>query len=64
MLDAAGAHQREPALRDHIVGGVFYPDDGHFNPGKFVQGLAEVVEKRGVRIQRNTETPRTVDLWN
>ena len=58
VLDADGAHQREPALRDHIVGGVFYPDDGHFNPGKFLQGLAEVVEKRGVRIQRNTEVLR------
>ena len=58
VLDAAEAHRREPALRDHVVGGVFYPDDGHFNPGKFVQGLAEVVEKRGVRIQRNTEVLR------
>ena len=58
LVDAAEAHRKEPALRDHILGGVYFPDDGHFNPGKFVQGLAEVVEERGVRIQRNTEILR------
>ena len=58
VLDAAQARQLEPALRDHVVGGVFYPDDGHFNPGTFVQELANVVEKRGVRIQGNTEVLR------
>jgi D-amino-acid dehydrogenase len=55
MLDAAAAHQKEPALHERVVGGVFFPNDGHFNPSKFVQGLAESAEKRGVRIQRNTE---------
>ena len=58
LLDSAAAHQREPALRDHIVGGVFFPNDGHFNPSKFVQGLAEIAKKRGARIQRNTEILR------
>ena len=58
VLDTAAAHKREPALREQVVGGVYYPDDGHFNPGKFVQGLADLVEKRGVRIQRNTEILR------
>ncbi len=58
LLDAAAARQKEPALRDHIVGGIFFPHDGHFNPAKFVQGLADLAEKRGVRIQRNTEILR------
>jgi D-amino-acid dehydrogenase len=58
LLDAAAARQKEPALRDHVTGGIFFPRDGHFNPAKFVQGLAEAAEKRGARIQRNTEILR------
>ncbi|MBV6396141.1 MAG: D-amino acid dehydrogenase 1 [Anaerolineales bacterium] len=58
LLDAAETRRREPALRDHIAGGVFFPNDGHFNPAKFVQGLANQIEERGARIQRNTEVLR------
>ena len=58
LLDAAETRRREPALRAPLAGGIFFPNDGHFNPAKFVQGLAHQIEQRGVRIQRNTEVLR------
>jgi D-amino-acid dehydrogenase len=55
VLDAEQAHKYEPALRAEVIGGVYFPDDAHMNPAKFVLGLAERLEARGVRIERNTE---------
>ena len=55
VMDAEQVHQLEPALRPDVVGGVHFPDDAHFNPAKFVLGLAKLAETRGVRIERNTE---------
>lgn len=58
LLDASATRKKEPALRESIAGGVYFPHDGHFNPAKFVQGLAEIAENKGVRIQRKTEILR------
>ena len=55
VMDAEQVHQLEPALRPDVVGGVHFPDDAHFNPAKFVLGLAKLAETRGVRMERNTE---------
>ena len=55
VMDAEQVHQLEPALRPDVVGGVHFPDDAHFNPAKFVLGLAKLLEARGVHIERNTE---------
>ncbi len=38
-------------------GGLFFPEDAHLNPAKFVQGLYHVLEERGVRFR--PETPVT-----
>ena len=55
VLGAAQAHQMEPALRENVIGGIFFPQDAHLNPAKFVRGLAERIEKRGVKIHTDTE---------
>ena len=45
----------EPSLRDNVHGGVYYPDDGHFDPYKFVSQLSNLVKSKGVEIVENAE---------
>jgi D-amino-acid dehydrogenase len=55
VVDAARARQLEPALREDVVGGVYYPDDAHMDPAKFVRGLADRLAQAGVSILTQTE---------
>lgn len=55
VVEAARAHELEPALREHIVGGVFFPDDAHMNPARLVRGLADRLGREGVSIHTQTE---------
>ena len=44
-----------PAIRTNIVGGVFYTQDAHLVPERFVLGLARHAEQNGAVIHTNTE---------
>lgn len=55
VLNGADARALEPALRPDIVGAVFYPDDAHVTPDRFVRNLAKIVERLGVTTRTETE---------
>ena len=55
MLDRDEVHDLEPALLLQVAGGVFYPNDGHIDPFRFVRGMAEKAQERGVDICTNTD---------
>jgi D-amino-acid dehydrogenase len=55
VLDRDVVHEREPALRPQVVGGVFYPNDGHIDPYRFVTGLAAQAQSLGVDVCDRTE---------
>ena len=57
-FDALGedaVHELEPALLPQVVGGIFFPRDGHINPAQFVTGLAEKARGLGVQVWTKTE---------
>jgi len=45
----------EPMLKPDISGGVFYPEDSHLDPAKFVRAVADTLSKKGVEIHEHTE---------
>ncbi len=55
VLDAAAVREIEPCIRPTVVGGVYYPDDAHFTPDRFVRGLAHLAERKGADIRTATE---------
>ncbi|HXQ39371.1 MAG TPA: FAD-dependent oxidoreductase, partial [Anaerolineales bacterium] len=54
-LNQAEVHDLEPALLPQVVGGIYYPRDGHINPHRFVTGLAEKAQRLGAQIWTKTE---------
>lgn len=59
VLDANAARSRINA--DHIVGGLFYPAVTSIQPAKLVQGLARVLEARGVSLYSGTQVTEIAD---
>jgi D-amino-acid dehydrogenase len=55
VVDAGRARELEPALREEVLGGVYFPDDAHMDPARFVRGLAQRLAGRGMRIYTNTK---------
>ena len=55
LMDREQIHELEPALLPTVVGGVFYPRDGHIDPLRFVVGLADKARELGAEICTNTE---------
>jgi D-amino-acid dehydrogenase len=55
VLGRDDARDMCPALSHRIAGGVFYPEDGHLEPERFVRGLARRAEDDGVVIHTQTE---------
>lgn len=45
----------EPSLKPEISGGIFYPQDAHLNPEKFVLSLARCLKTQGVELYEQTE---------
>ena len=54
----------EPNLRSDVYGGVYYPDDGHLDPYKFVNQLTNLVKAKGVEIVEHTEVQDLIVLGN
>ncbi len=47
--------EMEPTLHPDISGGIYFPDDAHLDPAKFVQVLAVHLKELGVTIHTQTE---------
>jgi D-amino-acid dehydrogenase len=47
-------NELDPGICTHARGGVFYPQNCHMDPARFVQGLATLIEKEGVKIHSST----------
>jgi D-amino-acid dehydrogenase len=54
-MDADALHNLEPAIKTPATGGVYYRQDAHLDPGRFVQALARRLEAQGVVIREHTE---------
>ena len=55
VLDADEIVGLNPGVRIRAIGGIFFSQDAHLVPHRFVRGLAEYVDGKGVRIHRETE---------
>lgn len=55
LSDLDAVRSIEPQVSESIIGGVYYPDDTHLIPDRFVHQMAQLVESRGVCIKTNTE---------
>jgi D-amino-acid dehydrogenase len=47
--------EMEPALRDDVVGGVHFPQDGHIDCHQFLRAMAEQARAKGAKIMTRTE---------
>lgn len=59
VLDAGETCQREPSLSKNVAGSVYYPQDCHLSPERFLRGLGRQLERLGVRMMWN----RPVTGW-
>ncbi|MER3524491.1 MAG: hypothetical protein C4326_10605 [Ignavibacteria bacterium] len=57
-LDAAAVQELEPDVEMRASGGLYYPGDCHLTPAKFVEGLARLLERRGVTLLSYTPALR------
>jgi len=63
VMPGGALREREPAINDRVVGGVFYPEAATINPYQFVLQMAQRAECYGAKFQTATEVValRTVD---
>jgi D-amino-acid dehydrogenase len=54
LLDKPSLQRLEPNVEMRAEGGLYFPDDCHMTPAKFVEGLTKHLESSGVRLQKNT----------
>ena len=55
VMDQTQVHELEPALLPEVIGGIYYPRDGHIDPARFVIGLAEKARSLGAQLWTRTE---------
>ena len=55
ILHPEAVHTLEPSLRPDVIGAVYFPDDAHATPDRFVRGLAQLAEDAGVTLSTETE---------
>jgi D-amino-acid dehydrogenase len=55
VLTGDEAREREPALSDRVVGGVFYPDEAQCDPERFLGAIAEAAVDAGALIRTRAE---------
>lgn len=55
ILDREQSQSLEPDLRPDVRGGVWFKDDAHLHPNTLMKQLPALLEKRGVKILKNTE---------
>jgi D-amino-acid dehydrogenase len=55
VLDARAAAKLEPGVRMNIAGGVYFPNDCHLSPARFMHSMRERLTKSGVEFRWNTD---------
>ena len=55
LPEAAAVRALEPNIHPSIVGGIYYLEDAHINPARFVYALAEAAQAKGVTLLTDTE---------
>lgn len=55
VLTRDEAREREPALSERVVGGVFYPNEAQCEPERFVSAIAEAAVAAGALIRTRAE---------
>lgn len=58
VVSPAEAQAIEPVVPPTLAGALFFPQDAHLIPDRFVRQMAALVEKRGVQIRTNCEALR------
>jgi D-amino-acid dehydrogenase len=64
FLEKSDVQSLLPETEIRADGGVYFPDDRHLTPAKFVDDLARYLEEHGVRMLKNTEVFRLVTAGN
>lgn len=54
LLRWAALREREPAINDHVVGGIFYPEAATIHPYQFVTEMAACAERHGTEFRSAT----------
>ncbi len=54
VLNKAALHEREPAARDDVLGGVHFTGDSHLNPALFLKLLGERIRSLGAEVFEHT----------
>jgi len=54
VLDKAALHDREPAARDDVLGGVYFTGDANVHPATFLRLLGERVRSMGAEVFEHT----------
>jgi len=55
VLDARAAAKLEPGVRMNVAGGVYFPNDCHLSPARFMHSMRERLAKSGVEFRWNTD---------
>jgi D-amino-acid dehydrogenase len=55
ILDAGELTEFTNGLRTNALGGIYFPQDAHLIPDRFVHQLARLIEKKGVTLFKATE---------
>ena len=55
VLDAQGAAKLEPGVRMSVAGGVYFPNDCHLSPARFMHSMRERLAKSGAEFRWNTD---------
>jgi D-amino-acid dehydrogenase len=65
VLSPGETRTLEPAVRCAIAGGIFFPDEGHVDPLRYVQAIGEAAASAGADVQTGVEvrslTSQTVE---
>lgn len=63
VISGQALREREPAINEHVIGGVFYPEAATIHPYRFVSELAERSRRYGAQFRSTTDVRglRTVD---
>ena len=54
LVSGDALREREPAINDRVLGGVFYPEAATVNPYQFVMEMAQRAEQHGAKFQTAT----------
>jgi D-amino-acid dehydrogenase len=55
LPDAAAVRALEPNIHPDIAGGIYYQEDAHINPARFVYAMAERAQAKGATLLTGTE---------